>query len=461
MPPKGKAQLTQDEIRILEWWVAEGADFKKQVAQVEQTEEVKAVLTKLTSTESTILDLDIEPASPADLARLQQAGAKIDVILEEKPFIAVQLRGKKNLDKPTMQALAAVGEQTIALDLSQTNLTDDLLSYLVDFPHLQKLFLQKTALTGASLNVLEDLEYLEYLNLYATQINDDVIPVLAQLTALRDLYLWDSNVSSAAIERLKKVRPELTVNTGVDPEVFGKAQLKPPLIVLGKEIFTDSTTVEFELNVNGIEIFYTLDGSIPDSNSTKYTGKFSIDKSANIQVVTSKNGWETSEPAQKGAVRARYAAQSAKLNKPPHERYKANGGKSLIDFQKGTINFTDSEWLGYEGEHFTATLDMGEVVAVSNVSVSALEATGSYIFFPKQVNVSVSKDGKSFTPVAKEDVPTAAGPEPPVLKQFVLPFAEQEARYVRVDVKSNLKNPKWHQAPGADCWVFVDEILVD
>ena len=104
---------------------------------------------------------------------------------------------------------------------------------------------------------------------------------------------------------------------------------------------------------------------------------------------------------------------------------------------------------------------MGEAVVMSNVSVSALEATGSYIFFPKQLNISVSKDGKSFTPVAEKTIPTAEGPEPPSLQQFILPFAEQEARYVRVEVKSNLKNPAWHAAPGADCWVFVDEILVD
>ncbi|MFK7933052.1 MAG: chitobiase/beta-hexosaminidase C-terminal domain-containing protein [Saprospiraceae bacterium] len=461
MPPKGKQQLTQDEIRLLEWWVAQGADFKKQVAEVEQTEEVRAVLTKFTAADNSVLALDIEPASTSALAALQQAGAKIDVILEEKPFITVQLRGKQDLDKKVMQALAEVGEQTVALDLSQTNLTDDLLSYLADFPHLQKLFLQKTAITGGSLDALKDLKYLEYLNLYGTPLTDAAVPLLSELTSLRNLFLWETNVSAASIQQLKTARPDLTINTGIDPEVFGKAKLKPPLIVLGKEIFTDSTTVEFDLNINGIEIFYTLDGTPPDSTSTKYTGKFYVTESANIQVIASKTGWEASEPAQQGAVRARYAAQSAKLNKPPHERYKAEGGKSLIDFTKGTINFTDSEWLGYEGEHFTATLDMGETVSVSNVSVSALEATGSYIFFPKQVNISVSKDGKSFTSVVKEVIPTTAGPEPPLLKQFVLPFEEQKARYVRVEVKSNLKNPKWHQAPGANCWVFVDEILVD
>ena len=184
-------------------------------------------------------------------------------------------------------------------------------------------------------------------------------------------------------------------------------------------------------------------------------------KTSDIQVIAKKEGWGTSFPAKKTVVRAKYQITSVKLNKQPNDRYKAEGGSSLANFKKGTINFTEGEWLGFEGTHMTATLDMGKILKITNVSVSALEATNSYIFFPKQLNVAVSADGKNFKNVAKKTIPTTLTPEPSFVKNFTLPLETQNARYIKIEVKSNLVNPSWHPAPGAPCWVFIDEIMVE
>ena len=73
----------------------------------------------------------------------------------------------------------------------------------------------------------------------------------------------------------------------------------------------------------------------------------------------------------------------------------------------------------------------------------------------------VSIDGKKFQKVAEKSIPTTAGPEPALIKNFSVPFNTRSARYIKVEVKSNLVNPSWHPAPGASCWVFVDEIMVE
>ena len=104
---------------------------------------------------------------------------------------------------------------------------------------------------------------------------------------------------------------------------------------------------------------------------------------------------------------------------------------------------------------------MGEKVNLSNVNVSALESTASYIFFPKQIKVWLSKTGNKYQLAANQNIPTTHEPQPPSLKNFLLEFDEQEARYIKIEVKSNLQNPDWHPAPGAPCWIFIDEILVD
>ena len=104
---------------------------------------------------------------------------------------------------------------------------------------------------------------------------------------------------------------------------------------------------------------------------------------------------------------------------------------------------------------------MGELIDLSGVTISALESTGSYIFFPKNLEVQLSSDGKRYQSVAQKAIPTTQGPTPPESRNFILKFDSQSARYVKVLVKSNLNNPKWHPAPGAPCWVFVDEIMVE
>ncbi len=461
MPPKGKKQLTKDEITLLEWWIKEGGDFDKKVAELKQPEEIKTILAKYTEVDKSVFALNIEPAKASAIQKLRQSGIPVEIVSVEKPFVTASLRGRKDLDKGIFKQLQKLSEQLIELDLSDTNMNDDLLSYLGEFPHLQKLFLQKTQVTGKNLDVLNDLEYLEYLNLYGTPLEDDALEPIAKLAGLQNVFLWQTNVSPKAIKELKNTRPRLKVNTGIDDDIFGSAELKAPLIMVDKDIFTDSVLVEFKINFRGVDLFYTLDGTLPDSTSLKYSEPLKLTQTSDIQVIAKKDGWGVSPPAQKTVVRAKYQATNVVLNKKPNDRYKAEGALSLVNFKKGTINFTEGEWLGYEKSGMTATLDMGKNLEVSNVSVSALESTGSYIFFPKHINVLVSIDGKTFQKVAEKPIPTTAGPEPALIKNFTLPFKTQNARYIKVEVKSNLVNPSWHAAPGADCWVFVDEIMVE
>jgi len=93
----------------------------------------------------------------------------------------------------------------------------------------------------------------------------------------------------------------------------------------------------------------------------------------------------------------------------------------LIDFEKGEI-FTDGKWLGYEAEHLTTTLDIGKKQSVNGVVVSALEDTGSYIFFPKAIKVATSTDGNSFKAQTDISIPIAEAGHPPETKCEKLDF---------------------------------------
>lgn len=461
MPPKGKQQLLPDEIRLLEWWIKEGADFKAAVKDVPKKEEIKSILQKFVTPQDVVDEIDVQPASDSDIQKLRDKGISIFRVDPNSPFVEVDLSRNKNIDRKTMRALRSVDDQLISLNLGNSNVQDQDLSVVKQFPHLQRLFLQQTPITDAGLGHLKDLQYLNYLNVYGTQITDQSFEVLANLSRLKDLYLWQTGVTTKGVESFQQKKPKTNINTGVDKDIFGDARLKAPLIVAEKDLFKDSILVELKTNFKNIATFYTLDGSTPDSSSIPYEDPIVLEKTANVQVISVKEGWKSSEVTNRQFVRVGHTPEKVTLNRKPNKRYAANGPKSLIDLKKGSTTFTDGQWLGYEKQHVTATLDLGVSVSLSAVTVGALEAPGSYIFFPKAMSISLSNNGTNYTEVISKTYPTATENAPIELANFRESFDTQNARYVRVAIKSNLVNPDWHPAPGAPCWVFIDEISVE
>ena len=464
MPPKGKKQLSEDEIKLLEWWVARGGDFEKTVAETKTPAEIKTILNKYAEPEKDIgvLALKVSSASESKLSNLRDMGFQIYPIAQESPFLDAVFPKNSTLKKSALKKLKNVSEQLIRLDLSGTNAGDDMLSVVSGLQHLQKLFLQNTKVTDKGLRHLEGLEYLEYLNLYGTGITDKGLENIPRLPCLRNIYLWQTKTTEEGIAHLKNKMPYLKIESGVDANVFGGAALMPPLIAADKDMFKDSLSVELQMNFKGANIFYTLDGSVPDSNSLKYEGKpLLLNSSTEIKAYSQKAGWKSSDLVSKFFPRAKYEIKKLNVSPKPNDRYKGKGSATLYDFEKGSLSFTDGKWLGYEKSHATITIDLGEKKEVSRVTLGVLENTGSYIFFPKGIEISVSENGSNYKIVVNKTYPTTAAPTPPELANFSENFDPVMARYIKVFVKSNLVNPAWHPAPGAGCWIFLDEVIVE
>ncbi len=462
MPPEGKKQLTEEEIQLLEWWVKQGGAFDKTVAQSEVPENVQTILNKYAEPEDQgVFALDVSAASESKINELRDAGFKVYPVAQESPFLDISWKGTDTLNRQILKKLKKVSKQVIWLDLSNSNLNNGLFSVIGDLPNLQKLFVQKTQITGAALKNLKNHNFLEYLNVYNTNVDDAGIEAIFNLKRLKKLFVWQTEVSDELVSKIQSERPKLDINTGRANSIFGDAQLNPPRIIADKNIFKDSLTVELEISFKGVDIHYTLDGSTPDSTSALYDTTLLLTKTTDLKTFARKEGWNSSEVVGQLFVQARNQPKSIRLNKQPAEKYAAKGANSLIDFKKGTEVFTDGNWLGYQGTHFTATIDLGEQKEVSRVTVGALSAPNSWIFFPKGIEVSLSSNGKNYASIKSKDYPTPKESTPTELKNFSESFAPTSTRYVRIKVKSNLKNPAWHPNPGEPCWVFVDEILVE
>jgi hypothetical protein len=130
-----------------------------------------------------------------------------------------------------------------------------------------------------------------------------------------------------------------------------------------------------------------------------------------------------------------------------------------MDLKRGTTNFVDGSWLGYESEHMTATIEFKEQTTISNVSVGSLSIPNNWIFFPVGYTVWGSTDGNNFSKIKTIKLPMQ---KPSVIQErraFNIDFDPISLKKVRLLVESPLKNPDWHAVPGGNSFIFLDELV--
>ena len=207
------------------------------------------------------------------------------------------------------------------------------------------------------------------------------------------------------------------------------------------------------------EIRYTLDGTEPTANSTLYTGAIVLQKSAKIRAAAFRDGKRSSVTSQDISFN-KATACPVELLQPTHKNYTYKGGATLTDGLLGDKGFGTGRWLGFSGNDLEAVIDLKQNTDVSSVSLNTCVDKGSWIFDARNIEVSVSADGKSFTKVASKSLPALEEQTPDNIYTYELTFPQTTTRYVKVTATSEHNIPKWHGGKGKPAFLFVDEISV-
>ncbi|MHA8061958.1 c-type cytochrome domain-containing protein [Aquirufa beregesia] len=221
MPPKGKVNLTEDEIILLQWWVKEGAHFNKKISEIPYNARIKTALTKYTqggnqqeAYVSPILKENIPPASDVDIDKVRRHQVLVIALSKEKSFLEVNAINAKQVGDKELQDLDGIKDQLVSLKLGGTNISDALLQQISAYPRLIHLQLDHTKISHRGLSYISSLKHLETLNLVGTSIGDEGVLAIAQMPALRKIYLWQSKVSEQGIKLLQKKMPKLVIDQG-------------------------------------------------------------------------------------------------------------------------------------------------------------------------------------------------------------------------------------------------------
>jgi len=207
------------------------------------------------------------------------------------------------------------------------------------------------------------------------------------------------------------------------------------------------------------EIRYTLDGTEPTAKSTLYTGAIVLQKSAKIRAAAFRDGKRSSVTSQDISFN-KATACPVELLQPTHKNYTYKGGATLTDGLLGDKGFGTGRWLGFSGNDLEAVIDLKKNTDVSSVSLNTCVDKGSWIFDARNIEVSVSADGKSFTKVASKSLPALEEQTPDNIYTYELTFPQTTTRYVKVTATSEHNIPEWHGGKGKPAFLFVDEISV-
>ena len=460
MPPRGKQPLATEEIELLKWWIDQQACTDCKVVDVTAGEDILGILA-----EKFVKDPfeDIVPPSAEVMADLESKGIKVRPVAEDHPMVIVNLSFRQDLDAKTLDLLDPVAGNVLELDLSGSNFTDLLADRLEGLENLRILKLQRTAVSDQVIKAIDKLEHLEVFNIYQTNVTDAVLPSLLKMKSLRKLYAWNSKVTAEAVAQLETERPDLSVQLEVNPAIFGKSKVSMPEIHASSPFFAEEANLELHTEMDGAQIFYTLDSTLPDSNSLLYSKPLLLKETSEVSAIAVKAGWAPSEVARLTLLQTKTIPAGISLVHPPAGNYQAQGAPTLIDRVKASAQFTDGQWLGFQSEDMIATLQLPEKQSFQNIWVSALADQNSWIFFPTQIVVSTSVDGTQYEEAGRIEMPLTQ-PEELVsaMTYFKIPLSmDRPARFVRVQAANQGVNPPWHPSPGKKSWLFVDEILLE
>ncbi len=101
--------------------------------------------------------------------------------------------------------------RVIKVYLQSSSVRDADLSAVEKLPKLRNLFLGKTQISDTGLEHLRHSHELQTLSLNSTPVTDIGLTALEALTNLKTLNLQETKVTTAAVARLRKKRPRVTI----------------------------------------------------------------------------------------------------------------------------------------------------------------------------------------------------------------------------------------------------------
>lgn len=221
--------------------------------------------------------------------------------------------------------------------------------------------------------------------------------------------------------------------------------------------FKDSLVISLRVNYPDAKIYYNI---LPNQ-FTEYTGSIVInDNTSILTYAEDKNGNRSKST---GSVYYKIPKDiKVELLSVPNLSYTAGGPEALIDRIRGEKNWRLGNWQGYQGQDFSAVIDLGKEKDINKISIGFLQDARSWIWMPKYAEVYTSNDNITYQKIGVIENNISDTDLNIYIKDFILNLDKiLSARYIKVTAVNYGKIPVWHPGAGGDAFIFVDEINIE
>ncbi|MCP9766297.1 hypothetical protein EGI22_00150 [Lacihabitans sp. LS3-19] len=217
MPPKGKPQLTNEELKIINWWIKEGASFDKKVSEIPQSAEIKTTLlrfqkgSEIVKSAQNIPEKEVEKALEEKIEILKNAGILALPVAANSNYLLINMRGISPQEKE-IEAMKSLKKQIIWFNAANVKNTKSWSEVLKDLTEISILHLNKTEFSDEEMKNLQGLANLQTLNLSNTQVTEKGLESLKDHKKLQKVFLYKSKTDFSKLDFNQF--PNIKIDTG-------------------------------------------------------------------------------------------------------------------------------------------------------------------------------------------------------------------------------------------------------
>jgi uncharacterized membrane protein/mono/diheme cytochrome c family protein len=468
MPPKGKTQLTADEITLLSLWVKENAGFNKKVMDLPVTDSLRIMATaRLAPIVKSEEPFDFSAADEETIEKLNNDYRTVAPLSIESPALSVNIYNRNAFNVRQLEDLDKVKKQIVSLNLNKMPVHDADLKSIAKFVNLRKLDLNFTDITGKGLKELAGLKHLQSLTLSGTQMNyNDLQSQIKAFKKLKTVSVWDTGLTLDQVAQLQKSNPNITFIGGFKDDGKDPLKLNPPQIKNSSTIFGQTTPLLLKHPIKGVLIRYTMDGTEPDSvKSPLFDDKTVLDQSVTITAKAFKPGWYGSDMAVFDFFKCTIKPDSVNLLLPLSRVHQAEGAKTFFDNKLGVIGANNpawaNNWAAVKDNDLVLVSEFKTPVNISSVGMHYMIEEDTGIFPPDVVEIWGGPHMKQLKLLAKVKPVSPSKGDKPVLKSLEGKFKPEQISYLKIVAKPVNKLPEWHRSKGKKALLLVDEMFIN
>jgi uncharacterized membrane protein len=220
MPPKEKAQPSESQIVLLEWWINQGANYQNKVKETGKPNNINYILASLQNVkepEKKMTDIPegtVEKADGSTIEKMKRRGLVVLPVSQNSNWLKVDFLMDKGLAKEELPSLLSIKKQLIGLKLGYTSVGDSDMVTIAQLTNLTSLSLEHTNITDIGLKKIHSCPNLLYLNLVGTGVTAQGILQLKEFKKLRSLYLFQTNVRNTDWRVLYNSFPNTQIDSG-------------------------------------------------------------------------------------------------------------------------------------------------------------------------------------------------------------------------------------------------------